>query len=465
MKRSFDSEPTPAAVRPLVEGVPAAYAARMAQWEKSATLDALVGRQVGDYLLKRRIGSGGMGIVYEGVHAIIGRKVAIKVLRPDFVEGGRARDLATEARAAAAIRHPGIIDIFGFGTIPDVGQYLVMEYLEGAPLDEVIQQRAPMRELDAMHVLEGLLSALAAAHSVGVIHRDLKPGNVFLVRGADGSESVKVLDFGIAKRSDAPYGSTPQTHANALVGTPEYIAPEQACGQQVSPQTDLYAVGVIAYEMLTRRLPFQGETSLAIVLHHVRTPPPRLSEFAQVHPALEALVSRLMAKAPASRPASAEMVRRELKQLRADMFGAATRPAIVVRDSGSSEQTLVEAPAPGARGARRAGRPKGVAVVRRRASPDSDAATNILVRPTRFPEATKLDHAPVRTSRSRKLLMGVGGAVMLAMGAGGWALLSSARASPAPRVEQPAPHAREAREPVEEAPSPGEREGRRDRRR
>ncbi|MFP2912776.1 serine/threonine-protein kinase, partial [Pyxidicoccus sp. 3LFB2] len=311
--------------RPLVVGAPSAFLAEEEEWEKSVSRDVMVGKQLGDYVVKRQIGAGGMGIVYEGEHPVIGRKVAIKILRPDFAEGGRARDLASEARAAAAIRHRGIIDIFGFGTIPGVGQYLVMEYLDGSPLDEVINQHAPMLEVQAVTVLDDLLGALGAAHAAGVIHRDLKPGNVFVVRDGAGNEYVKVLDFGLAKRSEAPNGSTPQTRASMMVGTPEYMAPEQACGQEVGPHTDLYAVGVIAFEMLTRRLPFEGPTPMAIAVHHVRTPPPSPSTYVELHPALEALVMQLLSKAPEDRPASAEAVRRELKVILKQLSSDATQ--------------------------------------------------------------------------------------------------------------------------------------------
>ncbi|NTX61219.1 serine/threonine protein kinase [Myxococcus sp. CA051A] len=415
-KRERNMLPEP--VRPLVSGVPPAYSARAMKWEESVTRDALVGTKVGDYLIKRRIGRGGMGIVYEGEHAVIGRRVAVKVIRPDFVEGGRARDLATEARSAAAIRHRGIIDIFGFGTIPDVGQYLVMEYLEGAPLDEVIHQRAPMLEVEVIRILDALLSALAAAHGVGVIHRDLKPGNVFMVREGDGSESVKVLDFGIAKRSEAPYGSTPQTHANALVGTPEYIAPEQACGHQVSPQTDLYAVGVIAYELLTRRLPFEGESAMAIIVHHVRTPPPPLSKYREVNSALEALVMRLLAKEPTERPASAESVRRELKHVLAGFSEGATRLSAPPPETRATELLQAIPQVKGKKGGRREPR-------RRGPISDSERPTSIMVTPTMLLEATSLDHKPLRPLRSRKLL--VGGALALVVVVGGWAFLAQAR--------------------------------------
>ncbi len=299
----------------LPEDTEAPLDAPQGAWDATVARDVLVGKQLGDYVVKRRIGDGGMGIVYEGEHPVIGRKVAIKVLRPELTEGAQARDLIAEARAASAIRHRGIIDVFGFGTIPGLGQYLVMEFLQGTPLNEVIAKRAPMAETEVITLLDELLSALAAAHAVGVIHRDLKPGNIFVERDSSGAESVKVLDFGLAKRSAVPNGTTPQTRASMIVGTPEYMAPEQATGQAVGPFTDLYAVGLIAFEMLTRRLPFEGASAMAYVIHHVQTAPPAPSSFVPVHPDLDALVLRLLEKDPAQRPASAEEARQELKRL------------------------------------------------------------------------------------------------------------------------------------------------------
>jgi serine/threonine-protein kinase len=328
--RASNGGRAPAPPIEVLEGAPAEGSEDLEEvdenrWEETVSRDVLVGKRIGDFIVKRRIGAGGMGIVYEGEHPIIGRKVAIKILRPDFSEGARARDLVAEARAASAIRHRGIIDVFGFGTIPHLGQYLVMEYLDGAPLDEIIAQRAPMLEGEVIPLLDELLAALAAAHAMGVIHRDLKPGNIFVVRDSSGGESVKVLDFGLAKRSEVPHGSTPQTRASLIVGTPEYMAPEQASGHAVGPHTDLYAVGVIAFEMLTRKLPFEGPTGMAIAIQHVQSPPPAPSTYVDLHPALDALVLRLLAKPPSQRPASAEAVRRELKTIARQLADGATR--------------------------------------------------------------------------------------------------------------------------------------------
>ena len=196
---------------------------------------------------------------------------ATKVLRSETGEQGaqQVERLLAEARAVNAIRHRGIIDIFGFGTLPGIGQYLVMEYLNGRPLDEVILDRAPMPPSEVIRLIIEVLGALSAAHAVGVIHRDLKPGNIFVVLESNGSEYVKVLDFGLAKQGTTPNGPTPQTRASMIVGTPEYMAPEQACGQPVSPRTDLYEVGIILFEMLTGRLPFRGDSPMHVAIQQV----------------------------------------------------------------------------------------------------------------------------------------------------------------------------------------------------
>ncbi|MFY0577800.1 protein kinase domain-containing protein [Cystobacter fuscus] len=277
--------------------------------------DELVGRQLGEYVVRKRIGSGGMGVVYEGEHAAIGRKVAIKFIREEYARDPHARDLLSEARAAGAIRHHGVIDIHGFGHQPGVGQYLVMEYLEGQPLNELIRERAPLPPSEAIALLCEVLDALSAAHAMGVIHRDLKPSNIFVVRQSNGSDYIKVLDFGLAKRATAPDGTTPQTHSNLIVGTPQYMSPEQALCEAVGPQTDLYAVGVIAFELLTGQRPFPGRSHMEVVAHHLRTPAPAPSSLVPQTPELDALVLRLLAKEPHRRPASASEVARELRAL------------------------------------------------------------------------------------------------------------------------------------------------------
>ncbi|MDY7229599.1 protein kinase domain-containing protein [Hyalangium rubrum] len=277
--------------------------------------DALLGQQLGDYVVRRYIGSGGMGIVYEGEHVTIGRKAAIKLIRDEVNKGPHARGLLAEARAASAIQHRGIIDIFGFGEQPGVGQYLVMEYLEGRPLSELIAKRAPLSLTETFALLCEVLDALSAAHAMGVTHRDLKPSNIFVARQSNGAETLKVLDFGLAKRSATPEGTTPQTRSDVIVGTPQYMAPEQALGDEVGPRTDLYAVGIIAFELLTGRRPFLGRSHMEVVAHHLKSPPPLPSSFVALPAEVDTLVLRLLAKDPHQRPASASAVACELRAL------------------------------------------------------------------------------------------------------------------------------------------------------
>jgi len=406
-------------------------------WDARTVMrDPLVGQRIGEYLVRRRIGSGGMGVVYEGEHPVIGRKVAIKIIRQDTPEEVRARDLVSEARAVSTIRHRGIIDIFGFGTLPGVGQYLIMELLDGRPLDEILHGRGPLPIAQTLWLISEVLSALSAAHAKGVIHRDLKPGNIFIVRESNGSEYVKVLDFGLAKQAATPHGVTPQTRASIILGTPEYMAPEQACGQPVSPRTDLYAVGILLFEMLTGRLPFQGESPMHVAIQQVHSKPPAPSSLVEgLPPELDDLVLRLLAKEPGNRPASGEEVVEELLALsealapegmsppgisRASSGGASpssvgrrSRPVSLSggtsRVMGSSSPTLISPSQSGLPSAR---------------SPGSDARTDMM--------------APV-ARRSRQVFVAAGvGLVSVVLGAGVFLFKLSEPAPPmvvAPPVE------------------------------
>lgn len=311
--------------------------------EPEAGPDELVGQQLGEYVVRRRLGGGGMGVVYEGEHVAIGRKVAMKFIRPEHARSPQARDLLQEAQAASAIRHRGIIEIFGLGQVPGVGQYLIMEHLEGQPLDEVIRERAPMPPVQVLRLLAEVLEALAAAHAVGVIHRDLKPGNLFLVSESSGSEYVKVLDFGLAKRSSLPQGTAPQTRASVILGTPEYMAPEQILSEPVGPYTDLYAVGGIGFEMLTGQLPFQGRSSLETLAQHLQNEPPAPSSLMPLPAEVDALILRLLAKEPQERPSSAVAMAEEMRELATRLESS---PALPVAAPAAEEVAPAAAPAP-----------------------------------------------------------------------------------------------------------------------
>ncbi|AGC49354.1 serine/threonine protein kinase [Myxococcus stipitatus DSM 14675] len=275
--------------------------------------DALISTQVNDFVIEERIGEGGMGIVYRAAHPLIGKQVAIKVLRSELVTQEQVERLLVEARAVNAIRHPGIIDIFGFGQLPDGRPYIIMELLQGQSLSAVLQQRSRLNPNTAVWILDQMLAALGAAHAAGVVHRDLKPGNVFLADVLDGSRVVKLVDFGIAKLVREQAG--PATVTGAILGTPEYMSPEQIRGNAISAATDLYAVGVIAFQMLTGERPFKGD-QLQVLFAHVEQPPPLPSSLVSDIPSeLDALVLRLLAKSPSQRPESADAVRRALKQI------------------------------------------------------------------------------------------------------------------------------------------------------
>ncbi|MBX5482470.1 MAG: serine/threonine protein kinase [Myxococcaceae bacterium] len=293
-------------------------------WERTVARDIVVGQSLGDYKVVRRLGAGGMGIVYEGVHSKIGRRVAIKVLRPSLARDPKqVESLLEEARSANAVRHRAIIDIYDFGSLPGVGHYLVMEYLEGKSLEDALEQ-GPLPPLEAVQICIQVADALGAAHEAHLVHRDLKPSNIFQVVEPGGGRYVKVLDFGIAKR--VPPGKE-QTRVERVVGTPEYMSPEQAQGLAVGPPSDLYALGCILYELLAGKPPFTGEGMAVATSHVVDEVPDLLERAPHVPPRLAELVHRLLEKDPADRPASAREVRTELQQIARELADPATKMA------------------------------------------------------------------------------------------------------------------------------------------
>jgi len=229
----------------------------------------LVGRTVGErYRILGRIGEGGMGTVYLCEHIALGKRMAVKVLRPEFSRDEELlRRFQHEARAASQIGQENIIDVFDFGHTAEGSAYFVMEALEGESLGRILTREGPMSLQRALPILMQICRALGAAHQRGIVHRDLKPENVFVVRREDGADFVKVLDFGISKSALASEAKR-LTRAGSIIGTPEYMSPEQAAATSVDHRSDIYGFGVVAYEMLTGRLPFQGETPLATLLKH-----------------------------------------------------------------------------------------------------------------------------------------------------------------------------------------------------
>ncbi|HEY3451427.1 MAG TPA: protein kinase [Myxococcales bacterium] len=289
--------------------------------------DPMIGAHLGEYVVQERIGAGGMGIVYGGVHPVIGKRVAIKVLQWETAQNPEeAARLKAEARLVNSIGHRGIVDIYDFGTTRDGRDYVVMELLSGEPLDRVVATRAPLPVPEVLSMLEEICDALAAAHGAGVIHRDLKPNNVFYVAPPHGARYLKLLDFGLAKKTTATQGDTSaQTKVGMVVGTPYYMSPEQARGQPVSPQTDLYSMGVMAFELLTGKLPFDAPSPFEVISLHLNAPPPSMLTFERsLPPVLDELVLKMLSKAPGDRPPSAAAVRGELKRLKNRLQSDAT---------------------------------------------------------------------------------------------------------------------------------------------
>ncbi len=279
----------------------------------------LTGTTIGEYEIVSRLGVGGMGVVYEGRQPVIGKRVAVKVLLPlvstdvDLVER-----FVSEARAVNEIGHRGIVDIFSFGQLPTGEHYFVMELLNGQPFDRLIKSRGPIPPEEALWWSEEICEALQAAHEAGIIHRDIKPSNLFLVDSGRGRPYVKLLDFGIAKLGAKEGEATPQTRASMVVGTPDYMSPEQARGKAITPATDVYALGCVMFELLTARRAFKGENALETMFMHVENPPPRLSAHVlNPLPALEDLLLWMMEKDPLARPPTADAVAQQIADLRA----------------------------------------------------------------------------------------------------------------------------------------------------
>ena len=278
------------------------------QWTPRASLpaapgDFVPGTLLGDWRVEQKIGEGGMGIVYAAVHGEIGKRAALKVIRHDACsDASSAERFVQEARLVNQIGHPNIVDIFHIGRLHDGRPYLVMELLRGQTLGERIAAgRVPAGE--AIELLLQICAALAAAHAHGVVHRDLKPDNVFVVDARSGPV-VKLVDWGIAKLSDtSTMSSTAMTRTGALVGTPQYLSPEQARGKVVDERTDLYSLGVIAYELLLEEPPFTADNVADLIAMHLREPVPPPSEvWPDIPPALERLLVGMLAKTSDQRP-------------------------------------------------------------------------------------------------------------------------------------------------------------------
>ena len=301
----------------------------------------LVGRILGDrYRILSRLGQGGMGSIYLAEHVTLGKRMAVKVLRPEYSRDAELLDrFQHEARAASQIGQENIVEVFDFGHTPEGEAYFVMEALDGESLARILHRDGPMPLSRAVPIFLQICRALGAAHERGIVHRDLKPENVFVLRRNDGADFVKVLDFGIAKGPGTP-DSKRLTKAGSIIGTPEYMSPEQASSNVIDQRSDVYAFGVLAYETLTGRLPFDGDTPLATLMKHqsdAPVPPRKLRP--ELPPDVEQIVLRALVKRPEGRQQSMEELSAELSRLagadpevlRAPVFGTSVSPLLTGR--------------------------------------------------------------------------------------------------------------------------------------
>jgi serine/threonine-protein kinase len=273
-------------------------------------------RQLGQYRLRHLIGAGGMGEVYLAEHQMLKRPCAIKVIRPSKAHDARAlARFEREVRATATLTHWNTVEIFDYGSTEDGTFYYVMEYLPGLNLADLVDRHGPLPAERVIHLIAQTCDALSEAHGLGLVHRDLKPGNIFAAQRGGVFDVAKLLDFGLAKCivESQPVNLTQE---GAITGSPMFMSPEQALGEnEPDARSDIYSLGAVAYYLLCGRPPFEGDKAMRVIMAHVHEPPPRLSQFTSDIPAdLEQVVMRCLAKDPADRYQSANSLGQALRE-------------------------------------------------------------------------------------------------------------------------------------------------------
>ncbi len=279
--------------------------------------DPFIGKVLeGKYLIVSRIGAGGMGNVYRGRHTKMEANVAIKILHASMVSDAKAVErFRREARAALAVNHPNAIQVMDFGVTEDQTVFIVMELLDGVSLQKVLETEKIVSVERTVKIFKQICAAVSAAHAKDVIHRDLKPDNVIILHYNQPGEQVKVLDFSIAKVTSADKNAQALTEVGLVVGTPQYMSPEQAQGIDLDKRADIYSLGVVLYQMFTGALPFTAASSMALALKHIHALPRPVREVNNKIPLeIETVVMKAMAKRPTDRQQTADELADELEK-------------------------------------------------------------------------------------------------------------------------------------------------------
>jgi len=405
-----------------------------------ALTDDLIGRTIGSYRVDRLLGKGGMGTVYMGTHPVIGSRVAIKFLHPQFSHDEQIVDrFFNEARAVNVIGHDNILKILDLNVTDDQRHYFVMEFLHGRPLQALLRHNVPVPLEVTGPILVQVCDALEAAHKRGIVHRDLKPDNVYLITMKGKKNFVKVVDFGIARIADDAGASTGKTQTGMVMGTPAYMSPEQGSGasNKIDGRSDVYSLGVMMFQLATGRLPFPGANFGEVLIGHLQLPPPPpRSLSSQIPEAYEAVILKCLQKKQEDRYSSMK----ELKHaIEACMDNLGISKELPHADDSDAEMHPVDARPPSYPGPRTPGRPTGPVSKNRISNPNARPGIS---RPPQRAAATtgrssvpptQLTPAP-RQGRTA-LFAGIAAVAVAALAVGAFVVLRGERppARPAPR--------------------------------
>ena len=407
-----------------------------------ALTDDVIGRTIGSYRVDRLLGKGGMGTVYMGTHPVIGSRVAIKFLHPQFSHDEKIVDrFFNEARAVNVIGHDNILKILDLNVTDDQRHYFVMEFLHGRPLQALLRHNVPVPLDVTGPILVQVCDALEAAHKRGIVHRDLKPDNVYLITMKGKKNFVKVVDFGIARIADDAGASTGKTQTGMVMGTPAYMSPEQGSGasNKIDGRSDVYSLGVMMFQLATGKLPFPGANFGEVLIGHLQLPPPQPRSLSpQIPEAYEAIILKCLQKKQEDRYASMK----ELKQaIEACMDKLGISKELPHADDSDAEMHPVDARPPSSPGARTPGRPTGPVSKNRISNPN--ARPGISRPPQRAAAATRRSSVPPtqltpapRQGRTA-LFAGIAAIAVAALAVGAFVVLRSERAPVRPAPRQP----------------------------